>query len=90
MPTCEIVTSDTTFAAALLAHGGRLVPDWKCRDGRVEWHISEVPGDAVDAYKSGRDRFSAFARNRRMLCDISKSLAPGNSAGPKSNANPNP
>lgn len=68
-PTATIVTGDTSFAAALVAHGGHLLT-WSRNERGIEWTVENVTADAIEDYKSGRDGFRTFNRARRMLCDI--------------------
>lgn len=81
-PRAAIATTDTTFAAAMMAHGGKCTRWRDAGGGRVEWTVEGIPGDAIEEYKSGRDRFALFARNKRLLSQMADTYLSGNGQEP--------
>ena len=73
LPPVSVETSDTSFAAALMSHGG-ILRHWERRDGRVWWRVDGVRPEWVDAYKNGEDGYQRYSKNRRMLCDMASTI----------------
>lgn len=74
----ELATTDTEFAAALMAKGANLRSWKKLNDGnriRVQWSLEGIEPEWIEEYRTGRDLFSSFSHARKMLVNIVKTMA---------------
>lgn len=73
-PESKLATSDTDFAAAMMAQGARL-DSWKPSpesSRRMTWFISGVEPEWVEHYRTGKDGIAAFIHSKKMLVNIAK------------------
>ena len=73
--TVTLNTTDTDFAAAMMAKGGHLVA-WNVKptgqQKRMEWHIERIQPEWIEEYRMGNDGFSSYIHARKMLLNIAK------------------